>query len=581
VTTITLREAMSLVGLNATKEDADPLKIFLAIGFTPLPFTTFITAAAAQRRPHRHIKCTYGTYGDVVQAFSEASDQDLDLVLLVLEWSDLDPRLGLRRFGSSSPEIVADVLETISRRFEILLNSIEEKCRRIPITIAMPTMPLTPFFTTPTRRLSRAQSTLVRVAAEFAEKCSANTNVAIINSDSLEQRSPTSSRRAVASELAADIPYEISHSAALADLLVETALPPTPLKGLITDLDDTLWRGLVGEVGADAVSWDIENNSHIHAIYQRVLGSLAEQGVLLGIASKNDLLTVSAALKRNDLCVPAEVFFPLDVSWHPKSEAVTRILAAWNIDAADVAFIDDSDMEIAEVRASHPKIQAFKFPFDDESKTISLLQSLRDAFGRVSVTDEDKVRLASIRKASELKQLLADRGANLPEFLADLRQVITFNFAPDDDDTRPLDLINKTNQFNLNGRRIESSEWIKSRGDPLRFVLVISYEDKFGSLGKISTIVGRFDGNVLFISSWVLSCRAFSRRIEDATLGVLLRRFDDCVVEFDFVSTEKNKVIETYFREMGLDLGLGRIRAASYHLRGKLREADQKWVVNG
>ena len=51
-------------------------------------------------------------------------------------------------------------------------------------------------------------------------------------------------------------------------------VPPAPKKGLITDLDDTFWSGLVGEVGADKVCWDLANHAQVHGLYQQVLRAL-------------------------------------------------------------------------------------------------------------------------------------------------------------------------------------------------------------------------------------------------------------------------------------------------------------------
>ena len=60
-----------------------------------------------------------------------------------------------------------------------------------------------------------------------------------------------------------------------------------PKKGLITDLDDTLWAGILGEIGVEGISWDMANRAHVHGLYQQFLSSLASAGVLLAVASKN------------------------------------------------------------------------------------------------------------------------------------------------------------------------------------------------------------------------------------------------------------------------------------------------------
>src|SRR5260370_21275950 len=113
------------------------------------------------------------------------------------------------------------------------------------------------------------------------------------------------------------------------------------MKGLITDLDDTLWSGIAGEIGAEAVSWNLAGHSQIHGIYQQELRHLSEMGVLLGIATKNDTSVVEAALQRGDLYVPGDSFYPVRVRWGPKSGSVAEILQAWNIAPATRAFVHD------------------------------------------------------------------------------------------------------------------------------------------------------------------------------------------------------------------------------------------------
>jgi len=58
------------------------------------------------------------------------------------------------------------------------------------------------------------------------------------------------------------------------------------MKGLITDLDGTLWLGIVGETGVAGVSWSLAEHAQIHGLYQQLLRHFSEMGVLLAVASK-------------------------------------------------------------------------------------------------------------------------------------------------------------------------------------------------------------------------------------------------------------------------------------------------------
>ena len=54
------------------------------------------------------------------------------------------------------------------------------------------------------------------------------------------------------------------------------------IRAISLDLDDTLWSGILGEVGVTGVSWTLDQHSHIHGLYQQFLSSLASAGVLVG-----------------------------------------------------------------------------------------------------------------------------------------------------------------------------------------------------------------------------------------------------------------------------------------------------------
>jgi hypothetical protein len=81
---------------------------------------------------------------------------------------------------------------------------------------------------------------------------------------------------------------------------------------------------------------------------------------------------------------------------------------------------------------------------------------------------------------------------------------------------------------------------------PEAFAVAISYQDKFGPLGKIGVLRGRQTGDTLQIETWVMSCRAFSRRIEYQCLAQLFRTFGVREIAFDFRPTAKNGPIQDF-----------------------------------
>jgi FkbH-like protein len=305
-------------------------------------------------------------------------------------------------------------------------------------------------------------------------------------------------------------------------------------------------------VGPDAVSWDLDSGSQVHALYQQLLAALSRRGVLVAIASKNDPDVVQEALERADLHISKDMIFPVRVSWDPKSAAVEEVLAAWNIAASDVVFVDDSPMELAEVEARHPGITPVLFPAADPNGVANTLRHLASLFWRDQVTAEDSLRLASLRSASKLVEARRDAGDERA-FLEDLAGRVTIRAGRSWEEPRALELVNKTNQFNLNGRRFDEAQWRELCTRPGAIVWTISYEDRFGPLGVISVLAGVRTEQEVQVDAWVLSCRAFSRGIEHHVLSLLSEGVDR--VSFDFVPTERNGVTRSFLEQVAASDG--------------------------
>lgn len=542
-------EALRII--NAAPADAPAFRTMLACGFTPLHVETLLKAHLQSAMPARRVEIVPGLYGNLTGTVESLAGSDAHAAAVVIEWSDLDPRLGYRQTGGWSPSDLPDIALTI----EHTLARIEAALRQAPssmrIGVVLPTLGFPPVFYTPAVQSSEAEFRMRQALAQFARCLSTAPNIAVASSQQLDEASAPGSRFDLKSELFTGLPYTLPHADAVAGALAKLVHPPAPKKGIITDLDDTFWKGIVGEVGVDGVAWDLVSHSQIHGLYQQTLRALAEGGTLVGIASKNDPEVVGKAFERSDILLPASKIFPIEVHWHAKSGSVERILRTWNIGADSVVFVDDSPMELAEVAAAHPGIECVLFPKNDYAAAAPFLRRLRDLFGKPRVTEEDSIRLESIRQGAAFQQIVEEGGSAPEAFLEKMNARITFDFAGALRDPRVLELVNKTNQFNLNGVRYTEADWMNGVDD---FVASIAYEDKFGPLGKIAVIRGRQENGALAIGTWVMSCRAFARRIEHQCLRVLLDRYPEAAgIRFDFKATAKNAPLRDFFKDMNVE----------------------------
>jgi FkbH-like protein len=544
-----LLDALELLKQPISEPDSD-WEICLQCGFTPSHFKTFLAAHLRLCFPKHRIRIGTGLYGDLLASLERLRPSGGMIVCVVVEWTDLDPRLGIRSLGGWRSADIPDIVESAERQSVRLSDLIKQCADKTPIYVSTPTLPLPPIFTTRGGQAHHYECQLWDIAASLATSLSTHTRVRLLSSRRLDELSPVSRRFDVKAEITSGFPYSLEHASNLAELLASLIQSLPPKKGLITDLDDTLWAGILGEIGVDRIAWDMAGHAHTHGLYQQFLGSLASAGVLLAVASKNDPALVEQALARSDILLSKENLFPLEVHWKPKSESVARILETWNIGPADVVFIDDSPMEVAEVQTAFPQMECIVFPKRNYQGVWDLLKRLREYFGKETVSSEDMMRLRSIRATSTSRSAAADVGLGADDFLRKADAVITFCLGADAGDSRAFELVNKTNQFNLNAKRLTESDWLVFFQDPAAFVLTASYEDKYGPLGKIAVVMGKTVGRSVHVSTWVMSCRAFSRRIEHQCLKYLFEKLDAEEIVFDYKVTPRNGPIQDFFAEL-------------------------------
>ncbi len=210
-------------------------------------------------------------------------------------------------------------------------------------------------------------------------------------------------------------------------------------------------------------------------------------------------------------------------------------------------FVDDSPLELAEVAAAFPEITCIPFPKNDPASGLALLRRLRDLCGKEEISSDDSLRLESLRQGAEFRRR-SSAAASPETFFAGMEAAITIDFpgASANDDARALELVNKTNQFNTNGVRLTAAEWHRRAHDPGAFTLGFSYQDKFGPLGKIAVMQGRVESSIARVDAWVMSCRAFARRIEFQSLKFLFENYAVREIVIPFTPTPKNQPVRDF-----------------------------------
>ena len=116
-------------------------------------------------------------------------------------------------------------------------------------------------------------------------------------------------------------------------------------KLIVLDLDNTLWKGILGDDFKEGIRMD--QSDPIGCIFyevQKILLNYKSKGFLLAICSKNDEHLALEALFNS----PSSQFTSNDIvthriNWHPKSENIIDICKELNISPQETIFLDDNN----------------------------------------------------------------------------------------------------------------------------------------------------------------------------------------------------------------------------------------------
>jgi len=120
-----------------------------------------------------------------------------------------------------------------------------------------------------------------------------------------------------------------------------------------------------------------------------------------------------------------------------------------------------------------------------------------------------------------------------------------------------VQLINKTNQFNLTARRYTEEDILALMANPDAFGLQLRLTDRFGDNGIIAIVIGKRTGEEVMIDTWLMSCRVLGRQVEEATLGLIVdaaNKFGAKRIRGEYIPTAKNGMVRDHYPKLGFVL---------------------------
>ncbi len=325
-------------------------------------------------------------------------------------------------------------------------------------------------------------------------------------------------------------------------------------KCLVLDLDNTLWGGVIGDDGIEGIQLGGTGSGAAYRLFQEYVRDLNRRGVLLAVCSKNDLANALLPFQRHPEMVLKEGDIAVfRANWEPKEVSLRAIAAAVNIGTDALVFVDDNPAERARIRQTMPEVEVIELP----ANPTGFCQALHDAlrFEATSITDEDLLRTQSIRANTQRDELAAAAPTN-EAYLRRLGMRLIVERFNAVNLARIVQLINKTNQFNLTGLRTDEAEvkgWME-RDD--FYSQTVRLSDRFGDFGLTGILFGFVEHGTLKVRNWLMSCRILGRGIEESMLLNTIRHARAAgvtAIETEYVPTTKNGMVAGLYPRLGFD----------------------------
>jgi FkbH-like protein len=348
----------------------------------------------------------------------------------------------------------------------------------------------------------------------------------------------------------ARIPFNIKAQIAFGKIIsnsVKASLVP-PAKCLVLDLDDTLWGGIIGEDGIGGIRLGNDYPGNIFKDFQRYILGLRDQGVLLSIASKNNYSDVMEVFeKHTDCLLKKDDFSSIQIHWENKAVSISKISEDLNIGLNSIVFFDDNAVEREWIRKQLPDVRVIEVPKNPMDYVKSINQS--SYFDRLTVTNEDRTR-AEIYNQDKKRNDSMRNSISVDDFLKDLEMKVKIGYLNDITITRIVQLINKTNQFNLTTKRYSSEDLnklIKGGGK----IFWLSAMDKYGDNGIVGVaILVKVEKKAWLIENILLSCRVIGRKLETVFLDEIIQILKSNNIEVvygEYKPTIKNKIVSDFY----------------------------------
>ena len=295
-------------------------------------------------------------------------------------------------------------------------------------------------------------------------------------------------------------------------------------KAVVLDLDDTIWKGSLSEVGIAKIKEYMSSDKGAPFIefmkFVKMLGN--ELGIFITICSRNDSKMVESTIEELD-----ENIFPLKnhidyiiANNNDKSENIRIIAEQLSILPSSLVFIDDNQIVRDEV--NHKLTEVFVPEWANHNELVTQLIA-GCIFERVELS------LNSQNRRKQYRIIQAERIENSLHKLS----VKVIN---DDKHTESFKLYTKTNQFKFS----QNDDNFNDNTQSLYFEII---RENGENLGICSAITFSHTYDTFQIHNWAISCRYFELGLEEFILLYIQKLANSIKIFINHHNTEYNQKV--------------------------------------
>jgi FkbH-like protein len=330
-------------------------------------------------------------------------------------------------------------------------------------------------------------------------------------------------------------------------------------KALILDLDNTVWGGVIGDDGLEGIQLaQGDARGEAHLAVQRFALDLRQRGIVLAVSSKNtDEVAREPFLKHPEMLLKLDHIAVFQANWNDKATNMQAIADELSLSLDAMVFLDDNPVERGLVRSLLPQVAVPELP--EEPAYYARTLAAAGYFEAVSFAGEDLKR-AGFYQDNARRATLQKQASGVDAYLASLDMTITFQPFDATSRARIVQLINKSNQYNLTTRRYSEPEVIEAENAPGVFTLQVRLADIFGDNGMISVVICRpttpdtSQPAAWEIDTWLMSCRVLGRRVEHMVLREVLEHARAAGIQKllgTYRPTDRNNLVVDHYSKLG------------------------------